>query len=191
VSVTVPRANFDNVATINIGKHEVPLSAYWRIVDLLTDGRSVAEVVQLVIQCTGFRTLKVVTQVVENVAENLRQIHADQRKALASTSTSGPSKAKRVSTYRASRIEARRELEAADKTLQEALAEEKKLVKTALSLSRRKEKLEEAKLSSADRRKTVAAIDQEMKQVLEMHKDVEAQIECAKRLTVIHKASLA
>jgi chromosome segregation ATPase len=173
----------------------VPLSAYWRIVEQLTDGKSVAEVVQLVIQCTGIKTLKVVTQVVEKVAENLRQIHADQRKALASTSTSTstsvPSKAKRVSTYRASRIEARRELEAAEKTLQEALAEEKKLVKTALSLSRRKEKLEEAKLSSADRRKTVGAIDQEMKQVLEMHKDVEVQIECAKRLTVIHKASLA
>jgi hypothetical protein len=47
------------------------------------------------------------------------------------------------------------------------------------------------KLNAEERRKTMAAIDQQLKQALQKHTIVEAEITHAKTLTLIHKASLA
>lgn len=194
--VTAPAANYDNVATINVCSHEVPLPAYWRIVDLLTVGKSVTEVVQLVIQDTGIRTQKVVTDVVESVAENERSIkaHSGTTSSSSMASSSGPStasKEKQPGVYRAARIEARRELEAAERSLEDAKGREKKLLKTALTLNQLMEKLRAQNANSPERRNRESTIGREMKQVLHMNKGVEAEIRYAKRLIVIHKASLA
>lgn len=109
--VAAPEPNFEEIAIINVYSHEVPLPAYWRIVQLFMEGKNEEEVVRLVIPHTGSKTRKVVTDVVNCIFENQRRIQAP------SETSNRPSvpfkKPKNVSAYRAARIEARRDLEAA------------------------------------------------------------------------------
>lgn len=262
--VAAPSPNFDNIPTINVATFEVPLPAYWRILDLLAEGKPEAEIVKVVMHHTGTKTAHVVTEIVDSVAENQRLIRVGRRssnkpssrlsvvslsasRARSSSSfsvywktpptptTTKPkpssigspkpglqAKEKPVSEYRAARIEARRDLEAAEARLAAAQQTEKELLHDALVLARRKEQLaligaekeeegnkearQQRRQSStqtetttspyaddghSQRRRTAAAIEKEMKQVLQRHHDVEAEIRFAKRLTVIHKASLA
>ncbi|KAK5223594.1 hypothetical protein LTR72_004980 [Exophiala xenobiotica] len=187
--VAAPEPNFEKIATINVCNHEVPLPAYWRIVQLFMEGKTEREVVQLVIPHTGSKTLKVVTDVVNSIFENQRRIQAPSK------TSNRPSvlfkKPKNVSAYRASRIEARRDLETAQVRLRDAKQQEEQLLNHALTLSRQKEQLQKQKMNSDDRRKTLATIENQMKQVLERHKNVEADIEYATTLTILHRASLA
>ncbi|KAK5240740.1 hypothetical protein LTR40_013624, partial [Exophiala xenobiotica] len=172
--VAAPEPNFEKIATINVCNHEVPLPAYWRIVQLFMEGKTEREVVQLVIPHTGSKTLKVVTDVVNSIFENQRRIQAPSK------TSNRPSvlfkKPKNVSAYRASRIEARRDLETAQVRLRDAKQQEEQLLNHALTLSRQKEQLQKQKMNSDDRRKTLATIENQMKQVLERHKNVEADI---------------
>ncbi len=187
--VAAPEPNFEEIATINVHNHEVPLPAYWRIVQLFMEGKTEEEVVRLVITHTGSKTLKVVTDVVNCIFENQRRIQAPSK---TSNRPSVPfKKPKNVSAYRAARIEARRDLEAATVRLQDAKQQEKQLLNHALALSRQKEQLQEQKTDSDDRRKTLSGLENQMKQVLERHENIEADIEYATTLTILHRASLA
>ncbi|KAL6240777.1 hypothetical protein RBB50_012341 [Rhinocladiella similis] len=187
--VPAPAPNFDEIATVNVCSHEVPFPAYWRIVQLFTDGKTEDETVREIIQHTGGKTRRVVTEVVSSIFDNQRRILA---------STTQPNrfslafrKPKHVSAYRAARIEARQDLRAAEARLHAAKSREKQLLTDAMILVRQKEKLDREDVDSDIRHRTLSTIEVRMKDVLEKHKDVEAEIECAKRLTIIHRASLA
>ncbi|KAI1628771.1 hypothetical protein EDD37DRAFT_19365 [Exophiala viscosa] len=189
--VTAPMPNFDEIATINISGHEVPLPAYWKIVDLVAQGKREEDIVKLVTQHTGARTLKVVTDVVKSVVENQRHIDTTATSSSSRRLSLPFARPKRVSAYRAARIEARRDLEAAEQKLKSAKDQEKKLLNNAIALTRERERLEKKNMTTDERRQTLSAIEDEMKVVLRRHKEVEAQVEYAKTLTVIHRASLA
>lgn len=185
--VTAPLRNWDDVPTINVCTHEVPLPAYWKIVDLLTQGKARAEIVQSVILHTGIKTIQVVTDVVESVAENQRLI---SRRPPMSHRLSTPFKnANRISLYRPGRKGRNRELQEAEDTLEAAKQREKRLLGDALAISHKKEQLKESQMGPDERRKTASAIDHEMKQVLRRHQEVEIEIKSAKRLTALHKVS--
>ena len=186
--VTAPSRNFEGIPTISVCGNEVPLPAYWQIVDLVTEGKAEEEVVQCFIPHTGARTQQVVTKVVHVIAEN-QKLMEDRSKSSSRLSVAFK-KAKRISAYRATKIEARRELDAAEAVLTTAQQHERKLLNDALLLEQRKDTLKDLKIGSDDRRKTVSAMDKEMKRILQKHEEVERQIKHAKRLTVIHKASL-
>ncbi|KIV80643.1 hypothetical protein PV11_08131 [Exophiala sideris] len=175
--VTAPMPNFEDVATINVCNHEIPLPAYWKIVELVAQGRREKDIVQLVIQHTGVQTLKVVTDVVRSIAENQRQMDTSSISSSSSRLSLPFARPKRVSAYRAARLEARVDLDAAEQKLK--------------TLTRQRERLDEKSMASDERRQTVSAIEDEMKAVLRRHKEVEAEVEYAKSLTVIHRASLA
>ncbi|KAK4946971.1 hypothetical protein LTR10_014113 [Elasticomyces elasticus] len=189
--VTAPMPNFEDVATINVCNHEIPLPAYWKIVELVAQGRREKDIVQLVIQHTGVQTLKVVTDVVRSIAENQRQMDNSSISSSSSRLSLPFARPKRVSAYRAARLEARVDLEAAEQKLKSAKDQEKKLLNNAIALTRQRERLEKKSMASDERRQTVSAIEDEMKAVLRRHKEVEAEVEYAKSLTVIHRASLA
>ncbi|OAP57502.1 hypothetical protein AYL99_08240 [Fonsecaea erecta] len=187
--VAAPSPNFDNVPTIQVATHEVPLPAYWRILGLLEDGKQEEEIIQVLMHHTGTKTRKIVTEIVDSVVENQRLI---TRPPKASGRLSVVfKKPRKISDYRATRIEARRELEAAEQRLETAKQKEKRVLNEALILSHRKEELKDIKMSRDERRRTTNAIEHQMKNVLQKHHDVEAEIDFAKRLTLIHKASLA
>ncbi|KIW15281.1 hypothetical protein PV08_05326 [Exophiala spinifera] len=188
--IAAPESNFNEIATVNVCSHEVPIPAYWRIVQLYTDGKTEDEIVQEVIQYTGIETLRVVAEVVSSILDNQRRI--------LSTTTAQPSrfslavrKPKNVSAYRAARIEARQDLRAAEARLHAAKSHEKHLLTDAMILSRAKEQLDREDVDLCTRQRRLSAVEERMKHVLEEHKDVEAEIEYAKRLTIIHRASLA
>lgn len=190
--VTAPMPNFDEIATINVSNHEVPLPAYWKIVELVAQGKRESDIVQLVIQHTGVKTLRVVTEVVKSISENQRQMDALSTTASSSSRQSLPfARPKNLSAYRAARIEARRDLEAAEQKLRSAKEQEKKLLNDAIALTRPRERLERKNMAADERQQTLAGVEDEMKQVLRMHKEAEAEVEYAKTLTIIHRASLA
>src|ERR1700744_6308207 len=110
--VAAPSQNFDDIPTIKVADHEVPLPAYFLIHGLVENGRSETQIVQDVVRHTGTKALNVVAEIVCNVAENQRLL----------TELPTPSKRfsvtlkrpKKISDSRASRIEARRELQAVE-----------------------------------------------------------------------------
>ncbi|KIW35104.1 uncharacterized protein PV07_01822 [Cladophialophora immunda] len=187
--VSSPSPNFDDVPTIQVATHEVPLPAYWRILGLLEDGKREEEIIQVLIHHTGTKTRRVVTEIVDSVVENQRLITGPPKSS--GRLSVAFKKPRRISDYRASRIEARRELQAAEEKLETAKQKEKMVLNEALILSQRKEDLKDLKMSADEQRRTTSAIEHQMKHVLRKHHDVEAEIDFAKRLTLIHKASLA
>ncbi|EXJ70195.1 uncharacterized protein A1O5_06263 [Cladophialophora psammophila CBS 110553] len=187
--VAAPSPNFDNVPTIQVATHEVPLPAYWRILDLVEDGKREEEIIQVLLRHAGAKTRSVVAEIVGSVVENQRLITWPPK-------TSGRlsvafKKPKKISDYRASRIEARRELQDAEEKLDTAKQKEKRILNEALILAQRKEELKDMKMTADERRRTTSAIEHQMRQVLQKHHDIEAEVKFAKRLTLIHKASLA
>ncbi|KAJ9609140.1 hypothetical protein H2200_006911 [Cladophialophora chaetospira] len=186
--VAAPSQNFEDVPTINVGYHEVPLPAYFRLLSLVESGQSESDIVQDVIRHTGAKNLHVVTEIVSNVAENQRLLTGPPKSS--NRFSMAFRKSKKLSDYRASRVEARRDLYAVEEQLETAKQTEKKVLNEALILSQRKEELKELKMTPEERRKTTSAIEQQMKQVLQKHRDVEAEIKNARRLSVIHKTSL-
>ncbi|KAL2418117.1 hypothetical protein ABEF95_002255 [Exophiala dermatitidis] len=179
--VAAPSRNWDDIPTINVCGHEVPLPAYWKIVDLLEDGKGREDVVQSVILHTGRKTVQVVMGVVDSVAENQQLI---SRRATISNRLSMPfKKSKLISSSRNLRNESYRDSQA----LEAATQREKQLLNGALAIAHRKEQMTKRDMSPDDRRKTLSAIDHEMKQVLRRHQEVEAEIKKAKRLTALHK----
>ncbi|KAL2395621.1 hypothetical protein ABEF92_002996 [Exophiala dermatitidis] len=183
--VAAPSRNWDDIPTINVCGHEVPLPAYWKIVDLLEDGKGKEDVVQSVILHTGRKTVQVVMDVVDSVAENQQLIF---RRATISNRLSMPfKKSKLISSSRNLRNQSYRDSQAADGALEAATQREKELLNDALAIAHRKEQMTKRDMSPDDRRKTISAIDHEMKQVLRRHQEVEAEIKKAKRLTALHK----
>ncbi|KIY01423.1 uncharacterized protein Z520_02975 [Fonsecaea multimorphosa CBS 102226] len=187
--VAAPSPNFDDVLTIQVASHEVPLPAYWRILGLLEDGKREEDIVQVLLRHTGTKTRRIVTEIVDSIVENQRLITGPPRAS--GRLSVAFKKPRRISDYRATRIEARRELEAAEEKLETAKQREKRVLNEALILSQRKEELKDTKMTPDERRRTTRAIEHQMKHVLQKHHDVEAEINFAKRLTLIHKASLA
>ena len=199
-----PLPNYDNIPTINVCNHEVPLPAYWRILELLEKNKKEQQIIGLIVQESGFKTQRAVADIVKSIADNQRQL--DGTAVAAKTSAASKpnrlsiflsKKPKRVSAYRASRLEAQRDLNDAESKLDGAQKQEKQLLHTALVLARRKEKINNESNAGSksreddERRKTVSAIDHEIKKTLQRHAEIETEIEYSKRLTVIHKASLA
>ncbi|KIW88704.1 uncharacterized protein Z519_10750 [Cladophialophora bantiana CBS 173.52] len=190
--VAAPSPNFDNVPTIQVATHEVPLPAYWRILDLLEDGNREEEIVQVLIRHTGAKTRSIVTEIVGSVVENQRLItRPSKTPGRLSLAFKKPHQPKKISDYRASRIEARRELQEAEEKLENAKQKEKRILNEALILAQRKEEFKDMKMTADERWRTTSAIEHQMKQVLQKHHDIEAEVKFAKRLTLIHKASLA
>ncbi len=184
-----PAADFDGIPTISVEDHEVPLPAYWRIVDLWKEGHTEEEIIQLFLPHIGTKILNAATHFIKGVADNQKRM--DDCSKMSKRLSVPFKKSKKPSVYRATRIEARRDLEVVEATLKTATQQEKKLLNEALLLTQSKEALQKKKMNADERRKTVSAIDQEMKHVLRRHQEVEMQINHAKRLTVIHKACLA
>lgn len=187
--VVAPSPNFDDIPTINVSAHEVPLPAYWQISDLVAQGRPEKEIIQSVMQHTGTKAFKVIAEVVDSVAENQRLVFG-RTKAPGRLGVSSET-SKKVSDYRAARIEARRELQAAEEMLETAEENEEKLLSDVLLLAKQKEELKRRQTSLADRRITLSATKQQERLLLQRRQDVEAKIKYAKRLIVIYKASLA
>ncbi|OAG35550.1 hypothetical protein AYO21_10289 [Fonsecaea monophora] len=187
--VAAPCPNFDDVPTIRVATHEVPLPAYWRILGLLEDGKREEEIVQVLVRHTGTKARRIITEVVDSVVENQRLITGPPRPSGRLSVVF--KKPRRISDYRATRMEARRELQAAEEKLETAKLKEKKVLNEVLILSQRMEDLKDKKMAPDERRKTTSAIEQQIEYVLQKHHDVEAEIAFAKRLTLIHKASLA
>ncbi|KAK6365353.1 hypothetical protein LTS17_011325 [Exophiala oligosperma] len=188
--VAAPEPNFDEIVTVNVCSHEVPFPAYWRIVQFFTDGKTENEAVQEVIRHTGTKTLRVVTEVVSSIFENQRRIQAPTTRQPSRFSLAFM-KPKRVSVYRAARIEARQDLRAAEDRLHVAKSRENQLLIDAMIIMREIELLDREGIDSDTRRRTLSKIEIRMKDVLEKQKDVAAEVECARRLTIIHRASLA
>jgi hypothetical protein len=187
--VTAPSPNFEDIPTIKVVDHEVPLPSYFLILGLVEKGSSEDEIVQDVMRHTGTKALNVVTDIVHSVAENQRLLAASPKSSKRfSIALTRP---KKISDYRASRIEARRELQVVEKQLETAKQTEKKILNEAMILSQRKEELNDMNMTPEEKRRTLATVEQQMKQVLQRHRDVEREISHAKRLSVIHKASLA
>ncbi|KIW73169.1 hypothetical protein PV04_01307 [Phialophora macrospora] len=184
-----PSPNFEDIPTIKVVDHEVPLPSYFLILDLVENGRSADEIVQDVMRHTGTKALNVVTDIVHSVAENQRLLASPPKSS--KRFSVAIKKPKRISDYRAGRIEARRELQVVERQLETAKQTEKKILNEAMILSQRKEELNDMKMTPEEKRRTFAAVEQQMKQVLQKHRDVETEISHAKRLSVIHKASLA
>ncbi|EXJ92511.1 hypothetical protein A1O3_01063 [Capronia epimyces CBS 606.96] len=184
--VTAPSRNWDSMPTINVCDHEVPLPAYWKIVDLLVQGMAKEDIVHKVILHTGPKTLQVVTDVVESVAENQRLV--SHRSTISNRSSTTPKKINRISSYHVGK-EVRCELQAAECSLEVAQQREKRLLNEALAIAHTKEELKGKEMSPDERRKTTFAIDHKMKQILRQHQEVETEIKSAKRLTAMHKVS--
>ena len=190
--VAAPSQNFEGNPTINVAGHEVPLPVYWELLDLVEHGRSQDDIVQDVVRHTGTKNLNVVGDIINSVAENQRLLAGRSVPTRSSNRFSVTfKKPKQLSDYRASRIEARRELEAVQEKLETTKQTEKKLLNEAMILSQRKEDIKELKMTPDQRRKTIAAVEQQIKQVLEKHRKIEAEIDHGRRLTAIHKGSLA
>jgi len=78
-AVFAPFPNCNDIPTINICSHEVPLPAYWRIAELLHDGVSQKQIVGLVVpEGGGVRTRRSVEDVVAAIAENQRLMVLEQ-----------------------------------------------------------------------------------------------------------------
>ena len=190
--VVAPSQNFEGTPTIEIGGHEVPLLSYWMISTLVEHGRPEDDIVRNVMRHTGTRALNVVTEIVSSITENQRLLSGPTATPRSSNRFSVAfMKPKKLSDYRASRIEARRELALVEEKLETAKQTEKKVLNEVMILSQRKEDLNGMRMTPDQRRKTLAEVEEQMKQVLQKHHNVETQIAHAKRLTAIHKASLA
>ncbi|EXJ64393.1 hypothetical protein A1O7_00729 [Cladophialophora yegresii CBS 114405] len=187
--VAAPSPNFEDIPTIKIGDHEVPLPSYFLILGLVEPGRSEDEIVQNVMQHTGTKALNVLTEIVHNIAENQRLLSTSPKSS--KRFSVALKKSKNISGNRASRVEARRALRVVEEQLETANQTEKKILNEAMILSQRKEELNSMKMTPEERLRTLDAVEQQMKQVLRKHHDVETEISHAQRLSVIHKASLA
>ncbi|ETI28326.1 hypothetical protein G647_00775 [Cladophialophora carrionii CBS 160.54] len=187
--VAAPSPNFEDTPTIKIGDREVPLPSYFLILGLVENGRSEDEIVQDVMQHTGTKALHVVTEIVPSVAQNQRLLTTSPKSS--KRFSVALKKSKRTGDYRASRVEARRELQVVEEHLETAKQTEKKILNEAMILSQRKDELKGMKMTPEQRRRTLDAVEQQMKQVLRTHHDVETEISHAQRLSVIHKTSLA
>lgn len=195
--VTAPSLNFEDVPTVMVATYEVPLPAYWSILDLVQTGKPEDEVVQVITRHTGTKTMNMVIEIVSSIAENHRLV-VSETPPPAAPQTPAPNrfsvafkKSKRISDYRASRLEARRELQMVEEQLETAKQTEKKILNEAMILSQRKEEIKDMKMTTVERVKALSAVEQQIKQALQKHRDVEAEISHAKRLSVIHRASLA
>ncbi|OCT53851.1 hypothetical protein CLCR_10602 [Cladophialophora carrionii] len=186
--VAAPSPNFEEIPTIKIGDHEVPLPSYFLILGLVEIGRSEDQIVQDVMQHTGTKALHVVTEIVHSVAQNQRLLTTSPKSS--KRFSVALKKSKRTSDYRASRVAARRE-QVVEEQLETAKQTEKKILNEAMILSQRKDELKGMKMTPEQRRRTLDAVEQQMKQMLRKHHDVETEISHARRLSVIHKASLA
>jgi hypothetical protein len=189
--VVAPAQNFENIPTIKVVNHEVPLPVYFHIHALIEGGGPENDIVKDVMRHTGTKTLRVVTEIVSNVAENHRLVNAVPKPTPNRFSALLTSPRARISDYRASRIEARQELQAVEKHLDTLKETESKVVNEALILDQRRDELRDIKMAPEDRRKTQAAIEQQIKQTVQKHQDIEAEIQHNKRLQMIHRASLA
>ncbi|EXJ85557.1 hypothetical protein A1O1_05921 [Capronia coronata CBS 617.96] len=185
--VAAPSRNWDDIPTINVCNHEVPLPAYWKIFELLGQGQAKREVIQSVIRHSGFKTLQVVTEVVESVAQNQQLI---SRRSTMSNRLSIPfKKANRISIYKALKNETHWEVPIVEDTLSAAKQRERRLLNDALAIAQQKEQLNGKAMNPDERRNTASAINDEMKQVLRQHQEAESEINMAKRLTAAQKAS--
>jgi hypothetical protein len=205
-----PLPNYENIPTINVCSHEVPLPAYWRITELLNEGIEIEQIVRLIVAESGIKTHRSVEEIVNAISDNQRHLKNASKNSAAAVSANKNSKAsnrlsallvkrpkKRISSYRASRLDEHRELEDAESKLENFKMQEKQQLSTALALARRKEMLNDTstaagrKISEEERRRTIAIIDHEIKQTLHRHAEIETQIEYARRLTVMQKATFA
>lgn len=205
-----PLPNYENIPTINVCSHEVPLPAYWRITELLNEGIEIEQIVRLIVAESGIKTHRSVEEIVNAISDNQRQLKNASKHSAAAVSTKKSSRAsnrlsallvkrpkKRTSSYRASRLDEHRELEDAESKLESFKMQEKQQLSTALALARRKELLNDTntaagrKVGDEERRRTIAIIDHEIKKTLHRHAEIETQIEYARRLTVMHKATFA
>jgi hypothetical protein len=187
--VAAPSPNFDNIPNINVSTHEVPLPAYWQISDLLAQGKPKKEIVQSVMQHTGANAFKVITEVVDSVAENQRLMLNCSK--LASRPHARSTTAKKISDYRAARIEARRKLRVAEERRDIARSNQGQLRRDAFILAQRRHELDQHPAKSCDHRAMTSTIERWAKQLMKQRSDVESEIIHAERLIVIHKSSLA
>ena len=180
--VAAPSRNFDNVPTIRVAHHEVPLPTYWQILDLVEEGRPENEVVQGVLRHTGTKTFEVVMEIVRSIIENhCNMIGPEPAKSSKRFSVAAFRKPKKqVSHYRASQIEARRESQDAEEKLESARQQERKVINSTLSLSQRKEEIKHMKMNMDERLRMTAEIDHQIKKALQKHHDIEAEINHAK-----------
>lgn len=135
-----PSPNCNDIPTVNVCSHEVPLPAYWRITELLHDGVSKQQIVRLIVSESGINTRRSVEEVVAAIADNQRLMveHASKKNdEAAGESSSKANRAsnrlntlllsknpkKRFSVYsrRASRLDVHRELEPEDAESQSML----------------------------------------------------------------------
>jgi len=65
---------YDGIATIDVCGHEVPLPAYWRIVELWNEGKSEDGIVAKVSKFTGPDTVESIKQVVSHVVDNQKRM---------------------------------------------------------------------------------------------------------------------
>jgi hypothetical protein len=129
LTTVAPCPNYNNEPTIAVGDHEVPLPTYFMIQNLLEEERPEHEVVGIVFRQTGASVLEIVMEVVNSVAENYRLITTLPTKSPYRFSMAVLKKQKKKhSDYRASRLEARRELQELEEKLEIARQQERRLM---------------------------------------------------------------
>ncbi|KEF58026.1 uncharacterized protein A1O9_05949 [Exophiala aquamarina CBS 119918] len=178
-----PFPNYSGIPTINIYSYEVPLPAYWRIAELLHDGIPKQQVVQLIVLDGGIKTRRSVEEVITAITDNHRLMTAHASKRTTEAAVGNGSKANRSSNRLSTLLLSTN----AESHLEEFKPQEKQQLSTTLALARRKEKLGRTGVvdDEDERRRTIAAIDYEIKKTLQRHAEIETQIEYARRLTVM------
>ena len=159
--------------------HEVPLPAYWRIVSLHNQGKSDVEIVNLVMDATGSKSIKSITEVVHHVIENQR--------LMGQPTPPNPNRLSRSAAVKLAnkprpKSPLRVRLEEAHTTLTCAEELEGELANQAIALMRTRRRFARSIGNYDELKQAEAAIDRETKRVLQKRQAAEDEVEKAKML---------
>lgn len=109
-------SQYEQAVMIDVCGTTIPLDVYWRVIDLWNEGKSHEEIVDLMIRRTGHNSPKLFSNLVFNIVDNQQRMSSVSEETIAYNSSSSSKSAKKVSSYRATRNEAKADLAKADET---------------------------------------------------------------------------